>query len=418
MTDRTTGRDLLGAADAPALPPEVRERALRTVLDGMDRLDELGHVPPAGVARRRAPRWAPLLTAAAVLLVAAAVVATTALVDPVPRLAPPAAGTTTPPGIPLLEPLPLPDRPAPSGDAAADRGLLRCATAAVRSARADQYPPTAQWRVTGSTGFAAFEAELTINDAFVCALTPDSVILSGTSGRVVSGVGLVSMSSARLVLLNPNRSRIAIGYQDTMPIETDPVIKVDLDPSAPLAALHLVVDGMTVAVPQPLPAFDLVDQQLPHRADTPAGAELAGCLAATPGPGRYTDPSLWVPVGQRPAAPDAPPALVARIGDAAAGFCLSNPPRAPMLVAAALPPPDARPRLVARYPDTSGALLFTAPPDVTAMRVAAQGGTPGAVDCPIIDGLAMCTLDVEDGQVVVVTASTAADPQGVPVYWG
>jgi hypothetical protein len=184
--------------------------------------------------------------------------------------------------------------------------------------------------VTGSTGFATFETELTSNDAFVCALTPDSVILSGTSGRVVS----------------------------------------------------------------------------------------AQCLAATPGPGYYTDPKLWVPVGRRPAAPDAPPAMVARIGDAAAGFCLSKPPRGPMLVAAALPPPGPQPQLVARYPDTSAALLFTVPPDVTAMRVAGQGGTRGAVDCPIIDDLAMCTIDVQTGQVVVVTASTAADPRGVQVYWG
>jgi hypothetical protein len=131
MTDPTTGRALLGPADTPGLPPEVRERALRTVLDGMDRLDELGHLPPAPAARRRAPRWAPLLTAAAVLLVAVAVVAATALLSPAARLAPTDGGTTTPPAVPLLEPLPLPDRPAPSGDAAAARGLLRCATAAV-----------------------------------------------------------------------------------------------------------------------------------------------------------------------------------------------------------------------------------------------------------------------------------------------
>jgi hypothetical protein len=417
MTDPTTGTRRLGLPDSTALPPEARERALRTVLDGMDRLDELGPLPPAA-ARRRPPRWAPLLTAVAVLLVAFAVVATTALLG-ASRTAPADdRGTTAPPAVPLPGPLPLALRPAPTGDAATDRGLLRCATVAVTSGRADQYPPTARWRVTGSTGFAHVDTELTINDAFVCALTPDSVVLSGTSGRVVSGVGLVSMSPGRLVLLNPSRSRIAVGYDATLLVESDPVIKVDLDPSAPLDALHLVIDGTTVPVAQPLQAFSLVDQPLPHRADTTDGAELAGCLAATPGPGLYTDPELWIPAGRRPPAPDAPPALVARIGDAAAGFCLSNPPRGPMLVAAALPPPGPRPQLVARYPDTSAALLFTVPPDVTGMRVAAQGGTPGAVDCPILDGLAMCTLDVEDGQVVVVTASTAADPQGVQVYWG
>ncbi len=427
--------DELGLPAAPPLPPDVRDRALRTVLAGM-----AGAGAPV---RNRARRWAPLLTAAAVVLVAV-VVALVALpgarsVGPGPSGAP--AGTpTSSPVVPTAAsttapaPLPADELPAPSGDPATDAALARCATAVVRSGRAAEYPPTSRWRATMHVGTGAVESELTIDDAFGCLLTPASVVLSGTPGTPERGVRVVGMAPAMLVVLNPQGRRFTIGSGPTAWSDTAPVtflraayLQVDgvpADAATDLGAVPLAVEGgYQGPVGQPEPALTHVDRALPHRADTPDGAELGECLALLPA-GTYTDPDLWMPVARHEGGGSAPPALVARIGDLAAGYCIQDPAGGPSFTGGPLPPgPDDAPRPVVRYQGGAAAILLTAPPGVTRMSVVQRGGPGDPADCTIADGLAMCTLDDplssgSPGLAMEVTAFTAAEPAGLRVYEG
>jgi hypothetical protein len=59
---------------------------------------------------------------------------------------------------------------------------------------------------------------------------------------------------------------------------------------------------------------------------------------------------------------------------------------------------------------------------VTRVVIAPVAGPAAPTDCALTDGLAMCTLagaahgHTADGLNVVVTAFTAADPQGIEVH--
>jgi hypothetical protein len=201
---------------------------------------------------------------------------------------------------------------------------------------------------------------------------------------------------------------------------------VPADAGTDVAAVALSVEGgYEGVVGEPDAALTVVDRDLPRRADTPEGAELAGCLPV----GAYADPDLWIPVARHDVGGAAPRALIARIGDLAAGYCVQDPVGGPSFVGAPLPAPsgDPLPAPVVVDQGSAAAVLLTAPPGVSRLEVASEDRTRGPVGCTIADGLAICTLDNDPnsdpgggpaGRAIVVTAFTAAAPQGVEVYRG
>jgi hypothetical protein len=407
----------LGLPPAPPLPPDVRERVRRALLDEIDATD----TPVPTPARRQ--RWAPLLTAAAVALVAVAVAAVVALSGAHPdRTGPPAAG----PSAGTLAPLPGSERPAPTGEAGQDAALLRCATAVASSGRGGEYPPTATWTSTMLLDHQApLENELVVNGSFGCLLTPTTVVVTGTTGTPLGGVQVIRLTADELVLLNPQDRRFTIGLPRRLRPDIGPVTFYRLEPGVSLGDLQLTVDGddgYRGPVPEPVAALTVVDRPLPTRApDAPGAAELAACLRTSPDLSAY--PDLWMPAGRHDVG-TAPSALVARISDVAAGFCVQDPAMGPIFIFGSLPAPGDRPEAVVAYSAGASAALVTAPPGVTRVVVSPRTGTAAATDCTITDGLAMCTLDDPTGQhllthqSIVVTAFTAADPQGIEVLGG
>jgi hypothetical protein len=414
VVNPTTG---LGLPPAPPLPPEVRERVRRALLHEIDAM------PTPVPTPARHLRWAPLLTAAAVALVAVVVAAAVALSGVHPDGPGPATGPSA-----GTAPLPESQHPAPTGEALRDAALLRCAAAVVRSGRAGEYPPTGTW--TSSPLIAhqtPLEFELVIDDSFGCLLTPTTVVVTGTTGTPLGGVQVVRLTAGELVLLNPQDRRFTIGpRQQVRPDGTGPLMFYRLDPGVSLGDLRLTVageNGYSGPIPEPVAALTVVDRPLPTRpAGAPDGAELADCL------GSISDfdvhPDLWMPVGRHDVGGTAPRALVARISDVAAGFCIQDPTAGPTFTFGPLPAPGDRPALVVPYDGGASAALVTAPPGVTRVVVSPRTGSAGANDCTIMDGLAMCTFDdpagqhALTGQPIVVTAFTAAHPQGIEVYRG
>jgi hypothetical protein len=413
-------RNELGLPPIPPLPPDVRERALHPLLDEIDATD-----PPAPSGHRRHV-WAPLLTAAAAVLVAIAVAAAVALSPARPDGPPQPAAVPT--AMTTPDPVPQDDRAAPTGDPATDTALTRCATAVAGSGRAAEYPPTGDW-TSGplQERLTPLEHYLIVDDSFVCLLTPTSVVVTSTAGIPVGGVRVVGLTAADLVLVDPGGRRFTIGpAQQRRPDDGGAVMVYRLDPGVSVGDLRLTVsgpDGYDGPVPTPVPPLTVVDQPLPTRAaDAPGGPELADCLARfVPEDSVY--PDLWIPVGRHDVGGTAPSALLARIGDLAAGFCIDDPAAGPSLVFGALPAPGVRPQVVTRYRGAASAVLLTAPPGTTRVQIAPEDGSTGPTACTVLDGLAMCTLDDplssgEAGQRVVVTASTATDPQPFEVYQG
>jgi hypothetical protein len=416
-------RNELRLPPAPPLPHEVRERVLRTVLDERD---DRG-TTTATLWGRRARRWAPLLTAAAVVLVAV-VVAMTLRGAP-----PPAAGPAAPvtgPTVTLTDdrPLSADELPAPTGDEERDAALVRCATAVARSDRAADYPPTSAWRSSELYAWGIFmDGLLVIDDAFGCMLTPTSVIVTATTGPSVGGVQVLGLTDRNVALLNPQQRRYTIGPPGlTIADNGAAVMFYPPIPETPLDGVRITVegdDGYDGPLPQPAPPLTVVDRPLPTRPDTPEGAELGDCLERN-FPGVVEHLELWVPVGRHDVGVTAPPALVARMGDLYAGVCVPDPPRDPFFASGVLPAPGDRPQVVVRYHAGSEGVLLTVPADVTRVEIAlVTGPSSDPTACTIVDGLAACTIDGDpelgqDAPEVSVTAFTAADPQGVEVFRG
>jgi hypothetical protein len=364
---------------------------------------------------------APLITAAAVALVAAATLLTLSGVGPVAPLLETGAPAAVPATRYLLEPLPADELPPPGGGASTDEAMARCATAAVRGGRAAEYPPTAGWRATNHMGTGAVQSELTIDNSFACLVTPASVTLSGTAGTPVGDLQLVRMSPDELVVLNPKGRHYTIGYGDKRLVEDARVEFVQIDGRAPIGDLRLTVGRHDGPVPDPVPGLTVIDRDLPDRTYTADGAQLANCLGKGAG-GIYGDLALWAPVGRHDGGDTGPAALVARIGDLSAGYCVFDALDGPTFTGAPMKPVGERAEPLDYYRGGGTALLLTAPPDLTRMVVAPASDPADQHDCTLMDGLAMCTLAAsgppEDNgsHSIVVTAFSPTHPQGDEVY--
>jgi hypothetical protein len=349
-----------------------------------------------------------LATAAAVVLVAVATV--------VALSATPAAGGDPPAPAAAADQL-----PPPSGDADTDAALVRCARAVQRGHSTDRYPPFATWRSTKYERVGAAESELTVGDAFVCALTPDSVILSGTPAPGESGVRLVRMSPGKLVALNPGGARFTVGAGRESQEHTERVSVVQLRGGAAIGDVRLTVDGTAAGDAEPVPAQVVVDRGLELRTpdtDGPDSRHLGECLARLPA-STYTDPNLWGSFGGTDPGTSAPHALVAGIGGLFVGYCVYDPAAGPTFVGAPRPAPTARPQPIVAHHGRAGALLITLPSNEgNRVEIAPAAGSGGAQDCWLLDHMAMCTLRTPHDPAFVVTAFTAQDPQGVEVYQG
>jgi hypothetical protein len=417
------------------MEPEVRERILQNLLVRMD--------APAPSRSRRS--W-PLLTAAAVLLVAVAVTVATTLAgtwsDPRP-----AAGDTV--ARQLLDPLPADQLPPPSGDPEIDAALVRCATAVVRSGRAAEYPPTTTWRdaQNHSIGVGPLDRLLSIDGRFGCLLTPESVILSGLTGTPVGDLQLVRMTSSLLVALNPQQLWFTLGDQQRQWIGY-PVMGV------PLGGEN--VDDLRIAVYEPgdLPGSEpggggdnalrwsgpvpelvqgvtVADRVLPRRTDTLDDAELANCLVGQPAPTvSGAGNELWIPAGRHDVGDAAPTALVARVGDIAAGLCIVDPSVGPRFASGLLPAQadPGRALLALRTETTAGVVLTTPGEELTRVEIAPTADPAGSRPCTFLDGLVVCTLEIgetggadDTGDLsaltgFVVTAYTAGSTEGKLLY--
>jgi hypothetical protein len=301
--------------------------------------------------------------------------------------------------------------------------MARCATAVVRNGRAAEYPPTSGWRATQHVGTGAVQSELTIDNAFACLVTPGSVTVSGTSGTPVGGVQLVRMSPDELVVLNPDKRRFTIGYGEKRLVDDSRVEFVQIDRQAPIGNVRLTAGRFDGPIPDPVQGLTVIDRALPDRTYSADGTQLADCLARQP-PGAYGDPDLWVPVGWHNGGDAGPAALVARIDGLSVGYCVFDPGDGPTFLGGPLPAraPGDRAQGAVYYRGATTGLLLIAPPDVTRVQVAPQSDPGDRHDCTLGDGLAMCTLNAsgppEDprSHAIVVTAFSAADPQGAEVY--
>jgi hypothetical protein len=426
---------------APALPADVRERVLHRVLHRMD-------AAPAAAPRRRTS----FLAAAAAVVVAIAATTVTAVTgfgadDPagLDRL-PPAtvsdggSGTATGED-PGGDPFAGVDLPSPSGEPATDLALARCAAAVVHSGRAGEYPPTREWRSTLHMGVGAVESDLEINDSFACLVSPGSVAVSGLTGTPAGEVQVVRMSTGQLVVLNPAGREFAIGLPGKMQISEDRVSFVDIYSGETPDRMRLTVTGgYDGPVPEPVQALVVADRDLPERPDTPEGRYLDECLDRLPTHAHVND-RLWIPVGWHDVGGAAPPALVVRIGDLAAGFCMTDAVYGRAFAEAPLHP-DHRSGLaspVVFHRGDGSAVLMAVSPDVTGVEIAAVPALPqeptaqsaappqrepfAEAGCTVLDGFAMCTIDSRPQETsrvardqVVVTAYTADSPSGVEVY--
>ncbi|GAA3079575.1 hypothetical protein GCM10010464_49600 [Pseudonocardia yunnanensis] len=423
---------------APALPADVQERVLQRVLHGMD-------AAPARAPRRRTS----FLAAAAAVVVAIAATTVTAVSgfgadDPagLDRL-PPATVTDGGPGTatgedPGGDPFAGVELPLPSGEPATDLALARCAAAVVHSGRAGEYPPTREWRSTLHMGVGAVESDLEINDSFACLVSPGSVAVSGLTGTPAGEVQVVRMSAGELVVLNPDGREFAIGLPGKMQISEDRVTFVDIYSGETPDRMRLAVTGgYDGPVPEPVQALVVTDRDLPERPDSPEGRYLDECFDRLP-THQHVNDRLWIPVGWHDVGGAAPPALVARIGNLAAGFCMTDPVYSRAFAEGPLHPDRlsglASP--VVFHRGEGSAILMAVAPDVTRVEIAAVAQEPmprsaappqhdpvAEAGCTILDGFAMCTIDSRQQEKspqarvqVVVTAYTADSPAGVEVY--
>jgi hypothetical protein len=178
-------------------------------------------------------------------------------------------------------------------------------------------------------------------------------------------------------------------------------------------------------VPELVQGVTVVDRVLPRRGDTLDDVELANCLVGQPVlTVAGTGDEMWTPVGRHDVGDAAPTALVARIGDVAAGICVVDPSLGPRFGYDRLPAKtDPGQVLVSMDTGATVSVLLTAPgEELTRVEIAPAADPAGSRACTVLDGLVVCTLET-DGTVddsiitdVVVTAYTAGSAQGEVLF--
>jgi hypothetical protein len=400
---------------APPLPAEVRERVLRTVLDG------------TATPRRR---LAPLVAAAAVVLTLA--VSTAVAIT--------STGTNTDDHRPADQPVSGP--PARIGDDDLDEAINRCAAAVNASAHRAEYPPTAEWRVTDvlerdGSGFWG-GVTLVINGSFVCGTDPYGLRVTSAGGRPVGGVQVAGLSSWQLVLFNPQRLPVETDRDDGQErTSTEPyqILSIRSGPDdADWSSRRLVVHGSYDGpIPDPgSPPIEVRDR-LGTGEPTP-GQPLEDCVRAALPATRYAPPQQQEIVLRQEAREHTPRALVGRVAGSWATYCYDDP-KGPVSggnTLADAPVTDTRIVTADRKytddgPDVLIVVLMTVAPDVERVEIAARprprpGSVAPAAPCTLQDGLALCMLrgsypgDIrDDGAVDVLPYNGgAATPMPVP----
>lgn len=383
---------------APPLPEEVRERALRTLLTGMD--------------APRSRRAVPLLAAAAVIAILLSAVGAVALLNGAPN--------SRDPGV-------------ASGPSAAGNGvdgssaLARCEAAATGSERAADYPPSGEWNLTGDIPHIGVDELIMVNHSFLCHTSPATVSVSPVRGTVVGDVQVVRVSEDWLGVLNPARAVVSwkIGSRSTEP-STAPIMGVYL-PGGVAPNVTFIIDGplssqVGIEVPEPgAPAVVVTDRPLPVRdSATPLGAAFDRCLQRTPAARTYQDedrdpqmvedaePGLWQPLS-RVELPGGGHALSAVIGDSEAddglpfylGICtvdaigqrhVEGQRRQPATLDS--------PRL--NSIDAGSAWVFAVPPGI--VRVEAFEPTQGQHVCGLEERVALCP-SLGDSTITLIDAA-------------
>lgn len=397
---------------APPLPAEVRERVLRTVLDGT--------APPR---RHLAP------------LVAAAVVVLTLVISTAVAI----TGTGTDGHRPADQLVSGP--PARIGADDLDEAINRCAAAVNASARRADYPPTAEWQVTEvlereGRGFWG-AVTLAINGSFVCATDAYGLRITTAGGRPAGGVQVAGLSSWQLVVFNPQR----------LPVETDrdlgqartstepyQILSISGPGEADWSSRRLVVPGSYDGpIPDPGPPAIEVNDRLGSGERTP-GQPLEDCVRAALPATRYAPPQQQEMVLRQEAREHTPAALVGRVTGSWATYCYDDP-GGPVSGGGTLTDaPVTGTRIVTadrRYsdngPDVLIVVLMTVAPDVERVEIATRpqprpGSTGAGALCTMQDGMALCMLRStypggvrDDGAVDVLPyVGGAATPLPVP----
>jgi hypothetical protein len=398
---------------APPLSDDVRDRVLRTVLDGT-------------AAPRR--RLAPLVAAAAVVLTLA--VSTTAAIT----------GTDADDHRPADQPVSGP--PARIGADDLDEAINRCAAAVNASARRAEYPPTAEWQVTEvlereGRGFWG-SVTLAINGSFVCDTNPYGLRITSVGGRPAGGVQVAGLSSWQLVLFNPQRLPVETDRDDGQArTSTEPFQILSIHPGpggADWSSRRLVVPGSYDGpIPDPGSPPIEVNDRLGSGEPAP-GQSLEDCVRTALPATRYAPPQQQEMVLRQEAREHTPPALVGRVAGSWATYCYDDP-KGPVSGGGTLTDaPVTETRIVTsdrRYsddgPDVLIVVLMTVAPDVERVEITTRpqprpGSTGSGALCTLQDGMALCMLRStypggirDDGAVDVLPyVGGAATPLPVP----
>lgn len=337
------------------LPPDVRQRALDTVLGGLD-----------------APgprRFRPELVAAAVV-VALLVGLTVALSG---------GGRQDPPLVAAA-----PAGPTDEVDIRTTEGMISRCAAALDGVPG--YPAPAQWRVELLTYSTDGDAVIVVDDAFACGLDPLSVTVSAIGGTPIGDASAVSLGPSAMVLFNPLRRPIVLDPPDRSGAAPDEAVQFHLvsGPEVPRDRIT-VGDSYTGPLPQlAAPVVTVQDRVLPMRPAYESPEATADDNDVELCASSWSSRDLWTPLRRIDDGPV--PLLLTRIGDQAIGLCVlaADGPSfvfgpMPALEGTTFDPGDPVPAVVVRLTfEPGGATSYE--PWTEAPRA----------DCVIPDGVAIC----------------------------
>jgi hypothetical protein len=414
------------------LPDGTRDRALRTVLDGIDGADGIETAP----LRRRT---APLVAAAVVVAVLggiAAVALSTSGSDEL-RPAPPATAPTTAP-VPFQPDVPI----SPTGDTGYVEPFERCKAAVTSNGHADAYQrfgPVETWPLTREIDVAGgVDRLLIIGNGLLCHVSPTTVRVSALEGTPLDDVELVMVAPQVIGVLNGKLSSVMWtqdGFSSTPSDAPVQVFQLDDGTDPPEAELSIVSAGASEpafvaqlpgSLPEPL--VQVVDRPLPQRdSSTPDGKALDSCVRpphvrdAAPGQGGAvtgeSEPRLWQPLS-RFDLPGGGHVISATIGGDYAGLCEKGGNYLFWWSRVALPaeqPPGGSIHLATVSPPQGPPMggLFGLGTDVVRVELTRADGSQ--VPCQVEAALALCVADDASGLLTLTLHDSAGGSVQSPV---